>query len=342
MRTVIAIPPLSRMTGGIAVLYQVAARLRELGRDVALTGMESAPGLAEQAAAGFAVVPWERVASREGAPFLQKDDIFCIAEGWPSMMAPALTVGARIAVYAQSWVYIDSAMPDGASWDRFPVSFLAVSHPVAFFLETMAHIVPRAIVRPMIDASRFHRRSPLESKTVRVAWMPRKNKALAEQIMRITGTMDRGGKPRVEWVDIRDMTPGQVAETLASCHIFLATGFPEGFSLPPLEAMASGCLVVGFAGFGGWDYMRQAEPGMYAPRLETRPVPWTGNGLFASDGDVVEASWLLREAVVMVREDAPEYAAIREQAMMTAAAYSADAQREEVRLAWARLEGRGS
>ncbi len=40
----------------------------------------------------------------------------------------------------------------------------------------------------------------------------------------------------------------------------------------------------------------------------------------------------------MVRDGAPEYAAIREQALLTAAAYSADAQREEVRAVWDALE----
>jgi glycosyltransferase involved in cell wall biosynthesis len=84
------------------------------------------------------------------------------------------------------------------------------------------------------------------------------------------------------------MTPDDVAKTLGTCHLFLATGFPEGCPLPPLEAMASGCIVTGFAGYGGWDYMRQAAENGYAPRFALRETPYATNGFFASDGDVME------------------------------------------------------
>ena len=343
MRTIIAVPPLPRMSGGLAVLYQLAARLRELGREVALTSTDNTPGFATKAAEGFTLIPWETVAGRNtlASPFLRPDDTFLISEGWPNMMAPALAAKARVLVYAQSWIYIFSSLPQGTSWDHLPVTFLAVSHPVANFLKEMAGLPVTGILRPSVDHARFHPQSA-PGKTVRIAWMPRKNKALAEQIMQISQGLDRGGKPRVEWVEIRNMAPDDVAKTLASCHIFLATGFPEGCPLPPLEAMGSGCLVVGFSGFGGWDYMRQALPGAYLPQLPFRPVPWAGNGLFASDGDVLEASRLLVKAVDMVRQDDAQYHAIREQALLTAAAYSAADQREAVGTIWNGLENRNS
>ena len=36
--------------------------------------------------------------------------------------------------------------------------------------------------------------------------------------------------------------------------LFLSFGYPEGCPLPPAEAMASGCLVVGYHGQGGQEY----------------------------------------------------------------------------------------
>lgn len=191
----------------------------------------------------------------------------------------------------------------------------------------------------MCDASFFYPRQCKDKKTIRVAWMPRKNKGLAEQIMQICSRLDKANRPRIEWVKIQNKTLSEVATLLSSCQIFLASGFPEGCALPPLEAMSSGCLVVGFSGYGSWDYMRQAIPDGYMPRLQLRPVSWAGNGLYAADGDVLEAALLLHKAVEMVRNDSPQYAAIRSQALLTAAAYDKTAQREEVRSVWARLEG---
>lgn len=46
----------------------------------------------------------------------------------------------------------------------------------------------------------------------------------------------------------------KVAEKLAGCGIFLSFGTFEGCPLPPLEAMASGCVVIGYHGRGGREY----------------------------------------------------------------------------------------
>jgi len=56
----------------------------------------------------------------------------------------------------------------------------------------------------------------------------------------------------------------QVAKRLRDAHVYVSTGVREGLGLPPLEAMAAGCLVVGFAGGGGLDYAR-ADNGVWVP-----------------------------------------------------------------------------
>jgi glycosyltransferase involved in cell wall biosynthesis len=38
--------------------------------------------------------------------------------------------------------------------------------------------------------------------------------------------------------------------------IFLSFGEPEGFSLPPAEAMSCGCIVIGYHGMGGREYFK--------------------------------------------------------------------------------------
>lgn len=322
MRIILAIPPLPRMTGGIAVLYQMAERLRELGCEAALAGVNEAPGLAAKAKEGFSVLAWETLAKE-----LRPEDTFVCAEGWPNMTAPALAAKCRIFAYAQNWAYVFSALPQGVRWRDLPLSFIAVSDPVRRFLE-MTRLPVAGTIRPAIDAGAFSPKQGKAAKLVRIAFMPRKNKALADQIRQVFTAMDEGNG-RAEWVEIHKMTPDDVAKTLGTCHIFLATGFPEGCPLPPLEAMASGCIVTGFAGYGGWDYMRQAASNGYAPRVALRDTPFAANGFFASDGDVMEAATLLAEAAAIVRNDGETYAAIRDAALATAAAYSVASQRGE-------------
>jgi hypothetical protein len=62
-------------------------------------------------------------------------------------------------------------------------------------------------------------------------------------------------------VDLDNVLEGEVPwrtvmERLGENRIFLTLSPAEGFGLMPLEAMAMGCTVLGFDGFGGRDYMR--------------------------------------------------------------------------------------
>jgi glycosyltransferase involved in cell wall biosynthesis len=52
------------------------------------------------------------------------------------------------------------------------------------------------------------------------------------------------------------MTEAETASVLRESAVFLSLNEREGFGLPPLEAMASGCVVVGFHGGCGRVYMR--------------------------------------------------------------------------------------
>lgn len=76
-----------------------------------------------------------------------------------------------------------------------------------------------------------------------------------------------------ELVIVDGLTEAALAIEYQKSDIFLATGYPEGFGLPPLEAMACGCVVVGFSGGGGLEYMEDGE-----------------NSLVADDGDVLTAA----------------------------------------------------
>ena len=55
---------------------------------------------------------------------------------------------------------------------------------------------------------------------------------------------------------IQDASREEAARVLRESKIFLSLGCPEGFSLPPAEAMACGCMVVGYDGVGAREYMK--------------------------------------------------------------------------------------
>ncbi len=341
MRTFIFIPPVRQATGGVAVLCALAAHLRSGGFEAALVLREEGWRPAGPAATA-PLVAWKDLRLAPG-------DVWLVPEGWANALAPGLAAGARCLVYCQNQAFLFSSLPEGVDWRGLPVRMLAVSQPVAFFIgQTLGLDCP--VLRPGIDLSLF--RAPEAKPPVgsggplRVACMPRKNKAVLDRVREAFTARAAGrpaaGKIQVEWLPIAGLDARGVAEALRSAHVFLATGFPEGLGLPPLEAMACGCLPVGFGGFGGFDYMRQAAlfPGAHAPWFPLREVAWAGNGLWCADNDILAAALALETAAQWWLEGDARLSAALAAGQATAQAYSLERQREAVLALWASLRGK--
>ena len=270
MRTVLFIPPLRQMSGGLASIYAIAEDLCSLGHEIALSCPGEAPGLSDLLRQGnITRLPWEGIS-------LAKSDLWVVPESWPNAISPGVNSGARTLVYAQSWNFFLTTLPAGVRWKQLPVHFLAVSRPVAWFMEKVLELSVLGVLPPAVNPvfsgpeGEGGRAAPRpgvapenqrgNKNIVRVGWMPRKNRALADQVRQVAETaLERLERPvRVEWVPLQNMTQAELAAALSTCPLFLSTAFPEGFGLTVVEAMAAGCVPVGFTGFGGWEYMRQA------------------------------------------------------------------------------------
>ena len=336
MRIIFFIPALRGMSGGLANIYTVARNLKAMGRQVALMGPDrDAAGFQAAGAEGFELLPWDM-----GSAGLGSGDIWCVPESWPNAFSVGLNAGARVVVYVQNWIYMLGNLPQGVRWGQLPLEYLAVSRPVAWFMREVLSLEARGIVPPVIEDFFFQGGGKADSH-VRVAFMPRKNRALGEQIQRVASAWlaERPAAPRLEWVEIHNKSRTEVAQMLSRCHLFMSTGFPEGFGLPPLEGMASGCVPVGFSGFGGWEYMRQSRESGFVPQsllLAGPPCPLPsapddgsvpGNGFFTADGDTLSAGLALAHAACAAHENSKAWQALRKACRETAARYGLNTQK---------------
>ncbi len=87
-----------------------------------------------------------------------------------------------------------------------------------------------------------------------ISFMPRKHLEDSLQVINILKSRVAFGD--FEIMPIADKTETEVAQILRESLIFLSFGYPEGFSLPPAEAMACGCIVIGYHGMGGLEFFR--------------------------------------------------------------------------------------
>jgi glycosyltransferase involved in cell wall biosynthesis len=61
------------------------------------------------------------------------------------------------------------------------------------------------------------------------------------------------------------LTEAELINEYQQADVFLATGYPEGLPLPQLEAMKCGCVVIGFSGGGGDEYMIDNVTSLVSP-----------------------------------------------------------------------------
>lgn len=116
-------------------------------------------------------------------------------------------------------------------------------------------------------------------------------------------------------VSIEGQSPAKIGQILSHASIFLAGNRSEGFSLSALEAMASGCLVVGFSGKAGHDFMEDGS-----------------NCLLSPEGDYEQAAELLESAVRMT--DEKRTFVIVQEAIRTARQFSPGREAAEIMRFW--------
>jgi hypothetical protein len=117
----------------------------------------------------------------------------------------------------------------------------------AVFPDHPVHVVPHGI-----DPLTF----PLgTAKRRQIAWMPRKHPDEAQQVfgwLRFSGALDGW-----DVVAIDGQSEAETSRILQESLVFFAFGYPEGGTLPPFEAGACGCYVLGYGGHSSDMLMRR-------------------------------------------------------------------------------------
>jgi hypothetical protein len=130
------------------------------------------------------------------------------------------------------------------------IALLTVSEDSVALLRYTFPDLPVLQARAVIDDLLFH--PPLKPAGRRIAYVPRRRPMERQQLLHMLRA--RGVLDGWELVPIEGYSEQRTAELMRESAIFLSFSEREGFGLPPVEAMASGCYVVGFTGLGGREY----------------------------------------------------------------------------------------
>ena len=210
------------------------------------------------------------------------EDFLIIPEGFPDVMKKTMQVPCKRIVFAQSWFYILNAMQPGEKWQHFGITdVMSASDAITEYLNS---IMPGLNVKGFkqgINREHFKVPAKVSDKLPMVAFSAGRGPENKLKTYNIIKTF-YAFYPHLKWIrfqELEGLDREQFAERLASCAFYLYTDDIAGFGTAPLEAMACGTHTVGWAAFGGKEYMNEE------------------NGFWCNNGDIFVAAEILGIAI---------------------------------------------
>ena len=238
--------PKNVITGGVKTAYRHVELLVEMGYDSWVWQPEGHPYWFKSEA---------RLLDGLSEATLRPDDVLVFPEviGFPEF-GPLLrtTRPCTKLLFCQNQYYVFNDLIPRQTYAQLGFRDVFCScRPIKRMLESVLGLKDVPLIPYDIDRDRFKPRP----KTLQIAAIPRKMPRHASMI----GFMFKAKYPdtrQIPFVAIENFTEDQLAETLGASDILLSLSHFEGLGLIPIEAMASGCLVAGYHGYGGLDYAR--------------------------------------------------------------------------------------
>ncbi len=308
-RILYLVPARQAPTGGVNTSFEHVALLAGAGYDAAVLQMDSARPYA------FSPVQAPTQFLDQGLR-LGRGDVLVLPEGSPEFYAEmAALAGVRRLVFCQNHFTFIHLLGPRRDWRELGISgVFACSREAARLVGGAVGLAEVPVVPCAVDPALFRPRA----KKLQVAHMPRKMPQETRSIQNIL-SWRRPDLADVPWVAVDGVPRAEAARILGESALFLSTSWYEGLGLPPLEAMACGCLVTGFHGWGGLDYV--------GPQ----------NALWCEEGNLDTAAAALAEAMDMVRSGHEALAPILEAGFATAARYAPQAMEQALLALWRRV-----
>jgi glycosyltransferase involved in cell wall biosynthesis len=240
-------------SGGVKIIYQHCDILNKRGYEAYPVHL------------GDFIVDWfphktKAIGVDEAIAGMRETDILICPEITPAAAAPFPC--KRKIIFVQNWALVSIATGPDKKYEDFGFdAILTCSNYISKYMETRSDLPCYRVING-IDLEKFY---PDTNKRMerKVLYLNRRNVADAREAIEM---LDPALRQRLNIVELENRySQDEMAEFYRESDIFISIGYPEGFALPPLEAMASGSAVIGFTGGGGLEHMVDGETALVVP-----------------------------------------------------------------------------
>lgn len=238
------------ISGGHYVIRDHVIGLRSLGFEAYILASKE---VIVEAYAHFMPADWVVVADKGLS--VTPDDFVVIPEPWKDILNRLQRVNVRKILHVQNPFYVFHGFSSVTALNEYGLSaILSCSLFTTNYLHAIGISAPIFTIRPKVDSVFFN----VIEKARRICYMPRKRRIESNFIKGLFFSI----YPKfssVEWISIDGISRENAAKIMGSSRVFLSLSWLEGLGLPPIEAMAAGCIPIGFKGGGGGEYANAAN-----------------------------------------------------------------------------------
>lgn len=300
-------PASKRPSGGVRRLFRHVQYLCEAGFDAHIVLPKDVQGM-----------DWIETK----APIVYSDifkfapeDVVVVPDSFLHVIEPIKDLSVRKVVICLGFISPFYRLPKGVSWLDYNVEAVLVNNPEIGRFLTFSGIWRKKyhIVETGINKNLYY---PWEKK-FQIAYLNKHQDRQFEMLEKILYSRAmNNGREFIKFIELRDLSEAEYAQILRESAIFACGMYCEGFSVPILEAMASGCLCCGSHGVGGGEFV--------LPDINFLEVPY---------GDIYAFSRTLQDAIDMV-EGKPlqrfKYTQILQRASEVVAPYTYEKEKKNI------------